>query len=58
MAAVGDVHGGNGREAVALMIDAFAELATSKDTDKRAAFANSSLRTQEYLDAIWAALTS
>jgi predicted dehydrogenase len=37
------------------MFDAFAELAASGDADQRAVFAAATLRTQEYLDALWAA---
>jgi predicted dehydrogenase len=37
------------------MIEAFAELAVSGDAAQRAAYADSSLMTQEYLDALWLA---
>jgi predicted dehydrogenase len=39
-----------------LMIDRFAELATSGDQRAAASFAEASLKTQQYLDAIWQAL--
>jgi hypothetical protein len=35
------------------MIDNFAELAASPDAPRRASYAASTLRTQEYLDALW-----
>jgi predicted dehydrogenase len=38
------------------MIETFAQLAASKDPVRRAGYANASLKTQEYLDAIWAAV--
>jgi predicted dehydrogenase len=38
------------------MIDAFAELAASGSPARRAGYADASLKTQEYLDAIWAAI--
>ncbi len=38
------------------MIENFVELASSEDTGQRAAYANASLKTQEYVDAIWAAM--
>jgi len=41
-----------------LMIETFADLATSGSTARREEFAASSLRTQEYLDAIWGAATT
>jgi predicted dehydrogenase len=37
------------------MVEAFAALAASGDVGPRAAFADASLKTQEYLDALWAA---
>ncbi len=37
------------------MIDHFAELAASGDATKRARYAEASLKTQEYLDALWVA---
>ena len=40
------------------MIETFADLATSGNTARREEFAASSLRTQEYLDAIWGAATA
>jgi predicted dehydrogenase len=40
------------------MIESFADLAASGNADRRAAFADSSLKTQEYLDAVWLAATS
>jgi predicted dehydrogenase len=39
------------------MIEDFAELATSGNPAQRAAYADASLKTQEYLDALWAAAT-
>jgi predicted dehydrogenase len=41
-----------------LMIEDFAELAASEDMARRTAYAEASLKTQEYLDAIWAAANS
>ncbi len=38
------------------MVDDFAELAASGDMAGRAAYANASLKTQEYLDALWASI--
>ncbi len=38
-----------------LMMDRFAELAASGDTAARAAYATATLKTQEYLDALWTA---
>ncbi|HUE16785.1 MAG TPA: Gfo/Idh/MocA family oxidoreductase [Planctomycetaceae bacterium] len=38
-----------------LMIEAFADLAASGNRARRAAYADASLKTQEYLDAIWQA---
>jgi hypothetical protein len=40
------------------MIDNFAELAASPDAPRRASYAASTLRTQEYLDALWQSLES
>jgi|SRR5271156_4880976 len=40
------------------MVDAFAELAASRNAARRAEFATASLKTQEYLDAIWTAANS
>jgi predicted dehydrogenase len=40
------------------MIDDFVELVASGNTAQRASYANASLKTQEYLDAIWAAVSS
>ena len=40
------------------MIERFAELADSGKADRRLAFATASLKTQEYLDALWAAIAS
>jgi predicted dehydrogenase len=37
------------------MIDHFAELATSADAAKRASYGEATLKTQEYLDALWLA---
>ena len=37
------------------MIEDFADLAASGDAARRSAYAEASLKTQEYLDAIWAA---
>ena len=37
------------------MIETFAELAASGSAARRAAYADASLKTQEYLDALWAA---
>ena len=37
------------------MVETFAEVAASGNTTRRAEFVSSSLKTQEYLDAIWAA---
>jgi predicted dehydrogenase len=39
------------------MVDNFADLAASSDSAKRAAYAEASLKTQEYVDAIWAAVS-
>jgi predicted dehydrogenase len=41
-----------------LMIENFSEVAVSGDAARRAEFVASSLKTQEYLDAIWAAANS
>lgn len=41
-----------------LMIDHFADLATSDDPDTQDYFAQASLTTQQYLDAVWSAATS
>lgn len=41
-----------------LMVENFARLATSPDASQRATFAESTLKTQEYLDAAWAAANS
>ena len=40
------------------MIEDFTELAASGDTSRRAAYADATLKTQEYLDALWAAAGS
>jgi hypothetical protein len=40
------------------MIETFAELAVSGSPARRAAFADASLKTQEYLDALWTATGS
>ena len=40
------------------MIETFAELTDSGKSDQRVAFATASLKTQEYLDALWAAIPS
>ena len=40
------------------MIEDFAELAVSGDAAQRAAYAEASLKTQEYLDALWVAAAS
>src|SRR6185295_4181183 len=40
------------------MIETFADMAASGDTARRAAFAAATLKTQEYLDAIWKATAS
>ena len=40
------------------MIETFADMAVSGDAARRAAFATASLKTQEYLDAIWKAAAS
>jgi hypothetical protein len=40
------------------MIEMFAEVAASGNDARRAEFASSSLKTQEYLDAIWATADS
>jgi hypothetical protein len=37
------------------MIEDFAELAVSGNADRRASYAEASLKTQEYLDALWVA---
>jgi hypothetical protein len=37
------------------MIDDFAALAVSGDASQRARYAEAALKTQEYLDALWAA---
>ena len=37
------------------MIEDFAELAVSGDAAQRASYAEASLKTQEYLDALWVA---
>ena len=39
-----------------LMIDAFADLAATGDAAQRARYIDASLKTQEYLDALWAAI--
>jgi predicted dehydrogenase len=39
-----------------LMVDAFADLAASGDATQRARYVDASLKTQEYLDALWAAI--
>jgi predicted dehydrogenase len=41
-----------------LMIESFADVAVSGDSTRRAEFVGSSLKTQEYLDAIWVAANS
>jgi predicted dehydrogenase len=40
------------------MVDALAELATSKDHARQASFVDATLKTQEYLDALWRAANS
>jgi hypothetical protein len=40
------------------MIEAFAELAVSGNADQRSGYGDRSLKTQEYLDAIWVAAGS
>jgi hypothetical protein len=40
------------------MIENFAELAASGDSARRSGYAESSLKTQEYLDALWVAAAS
>jgi hypothetical protein len=39
------------------MVEDFADLANSKDAKQRKAYVNASLKTQEYLDAAWRAVT-
>jgi hypothetical protein len=40
------------------MIENFADLAASGDASQRAAYATATLKTQEYLDALWVAASS